>query len=115
MLINVAARAGVNVYEDYVAYSMSKAAVFSLSHGLRAQLASRGVRVSTLVPGPTATPMQFAHAPWHALLRPQTVAAAVMWIVDQPDGVAVEELHIAPFAAGEVGVDDGPQSRTWPR
>jgi NAD(P)-dependent dehydrogenase (short-subunit alcohol dehydrogenase family) len=42
---------------NFVAYAGTKAAVRSFARGMSAELASRGVRVNTVSPGPIGTPL----------------------------------------------------------
>ena len=70
------------------AYSISKAAAFSLTQSLRALLAGRGVRVHAVLPGPVDTDMtrdaDIPKAP------PESVARAIL------DGVEKDEEDIFP-------------------
>lgn len=56
IVINASVVAGVN-FEHASIYSATKAAVVSLGRSLGAELASRGIRVNTLSPGPIETPI----------------------------------------------------------
>lgn len=56
IVINASVVAGVN-FEHASIYSATKAAVVSLGKTLGAELASRGIRVNTLSPGPIETPI----------------------------------------------------------
>jgi NAD(P)-dependent dehydrogenase (short-subunit alcohol dehydrogenase family) len=70
------------------AYSISKAAAFSLTQSLRVRLAGQGVRVHAVLPGPVDTEMlQGVDIP---KASPESVAAAIF------DAVANEEEDIFP-------------------
>jgi NAD(P)-dependent dehydrogenase (short-subunit alcohol dehydrogenase family) len=70
------------------AYSISKAAAFSLTQSLRALLAGRGVRVHAVLTGPTDTDMvRDLHIP---KASPESVASAIL------DGVERGEEDIFP-------------------
>lgn len=56
-IVNVVSTASLAAIPVMPAYSISKAASFSLSQSLRAQLAGRGVRVHAVLPGPVDTDM----------------------------------------------------------
>jgi short-subunit dehydrogenase len=61
------------------AYCASKAAVNTFMEGLRLDLRSRGIRVTTICPGFVRTPMTAAHPfpmPW--LMEPEDVAARIL-------------------------------------
>jgi NAD(P)-dependent dehydrogenase (short-subunit alcohol dehydrogenase family) len=113
-VVLMGAFAGITPYADFVSYSMAKAAVRGLADGIRVTLAEQGIRVSLLIPGPTATPMQFEHDPWHTLLAPKTIAAVIQYISSQSPGVCIEEVRIRAIAKGEVSSLAGPTSRKWP-
>ena len=70
------------------AYSISKAAAFSLTQSLRALLAGRGVRVHAVLTGPIDTDM--TRGPRHPQGIPESVARAIF------DGVENGEEDIFP-------------------
>ena len=57
-IVFVNSNAAVNARPDFMAYSMTKAAAWSLADSLRETLASDGVRVTTYLLGRVDTPMQ---------------------------------------------------------
>jgi NAD(P)-dependent dehydrogenase (short-subunit alcohol dehydrogenase family) len=91
-------------------YGASKAAVAALTRSWAAELAPRGIRINTVVPGPTETPGFVGLAPGDAdawleqvasglpfgrLLRPEEVAATVLFLVsDQSSGMTGSELLV---------------------
>ena len=88
----------------------SKAAVATLTRTWAAELAPLGVRINTVVPGPTETPglkglapgnpdellAQIAsRLPFGRVLQPEEVAAAVLFLVsDQSSGMTGSELAV---------------------
>ena len=56
-IVNILSLAALTPAPPLAAYSISKAAAFSLSQSLRARLAGRGVRVHAVLPGPVDTDM----------------------------------------------------------
>jgi NAD(P)-dependent dehydrogenase (short-subunit alcohol dehydrogenase family) len=76
------------------AYSVSKAAAFSLTQSLRASLAGRGVRVHAVLPGPVDTDMTRG---WGIpdMASPASVAAAILDAVDYGE----EDIFPDPFSA----------------
>jgi NAD(P)-dependent dehydrogenase (short-subunit alcohol dehydrogenase family) len=89
------------------AYGLTKHALRALADHLRAEVSPDGIRVLSVYPGRTATPMQESiHAaegkPWvpERLLRPEDVAAAVLDAVGLPRGAEVTDLRIRPAARG---------------
>lgn len=91
-------------------YGASKAAIAALTHTWAAELAPRGIRINTVVPGPTETPGLAGLAPtdpdtlleqiagglpFGRLLRPEEVAAAVLFLVsDESSGMTGSELLV---------------------
>ena len=84
-------------------YSVTKHAVFGLSDVLRAELTGTGVAVSLVEPGPVATAFnpdltEPGRAPT-PLLQDVDVARMVLFVLDQPPGVDVNELLLRPHGA----------------
>lgn len=91
-------------------YGASKAAIATLTRTWAAELAPRGIRINTVVPGATETPglkglapedpdallEQIAsRLPFGRLLRPDEVAAAVLFLAsDQSSGMTGSELLV---------------------
>lgn len=73
-------------------YSASKAALFSLSQGIRVELAAKGISVHTVNPGPIDTDM--------AKEFPMEKASAADTAENILDGLANNEADIFPDAAG---------------
>lgn len=88
-------------------YGSSKFAVGAIAEALRQEICSKGVRVSTVMPGIVVSEFQkvagydeenFGKAIAHfgALLEPQAVADGVAWVLALPPHVNVSELMIRP-------------------
>ncbi len=75
-------------------YSVSKWAANALAYNLREELKGSGIRVTLLEPGIVETP--FFDAPQPNALRPENIAASVMYAVSAPPGVDVHDLLILP-------------------
>lgn len=86
------------------AYSATKHALRALADSLREEVNRRGVRVLTVFPGRTATPMQAevhrfegkAYEP-DRFLQPDDVAAAVVHALSLPRTAELTDLHIRPM------------------
>ena len=79
------------------AYSVSKAAAFSLTQSLRALLAGQGVRVHAVLPGPVDTDMlRGADIP---KASPESVARAILDAVDRGEEEIFPDPASAPLAA----------------
>ncbi len=77
-------------------YSATKHAVTAMGEALRLE-ADGAFRVTTIEPGMVDTPF-FSSAPQIEALRPEDVAAAVLYAVAQPPHVDVNEILIRPTA-----------------
>ena len=95
-LFNVSSVAGKRAYAGGVAYSTTKYGLRGFSDALRLDLRGKGVRVSTVYPGPTDTAM-IAAAPGidrARLGKPEDVAEAIWRAYHAPDGQAVDDLDV---------------------
>jgi len=79
------------------AYSVSKAAAFSLTQSLRARLAGQGVRVHAVLPGPVDTDMTRGSAIPKA--SPESVALAIFDAVEAGEEEIFPDPASAPLAA----------------
>lgn len=95
--------AGLSASPDWSAYAASKSALRALADALRAEERERGLRVTTVYPGRTATPMQQRvhqqegrdYDP-DAWIDPVTVAAAIIGVLDLSADATVPDLTIRP-------------------
>jgi NADP-dependent 3-hydroxy acid dehydrogenase YdfG len=76
-------------------YSSTKWAVTGMAESIRKQILGTGVRVTHIAPGKADTPF-WKEKPSDPLLKPQDVAAAVIFAISQPDNVDVNEIVIRP-------------------
>jgi len=88
----------------WVAYAASKHALRALADGLRDEVNQQGVRVITVYPGRTATPMQeevhrYEGKPYapERFLQPSDIAAAAVNALALPRTAEVTDLHIRPM------------------
>lgn len=97
--------AGLNANADWGAYAASKHGLKALADSLRAEEGGAGVRVTSVYPGRTATPMQakvhrqegreYDPARW---IPPSAVATAVLTALDLPAGSEITDLRVRPSA-----------------
>jgi NADP-dependent 3-hydroxy acid dehydrogenase YdfG len=78
-------------------YSATKWAVTAMGESARQELNDTGVRVTVVEPGMVDTPF-FSRGAGPDALKPEDVARAVMFAVDQPAHVDVNEILIRPTA-----------------
>jgi len=95
--------AGLAAHPQWAAYAASKHGLRALADALRGEEAESGVRVTSVYPGRTATPMQeqvhaqegkdYDPAAW---IRPETVAEAILGVLDLGPDATVPDLTIRP-------------------
>jgi NADP-dependent 3-hydroxy acid dehydrogenase YdfG len=82
-------------------YSATKWAATAIGEALRAELRqmheNHGIRVTVVEPGMTDTPF-FDQRPGPAALRDDDIARAVLFALDQPAGVDVNEILVRPVS-----------------
>ncbi|WP_426325419.1 SDR family oxidoreductase [Microbacterium sp. E-13] len=97
--------AGLRVSPEWGSYAASKFAVRAIADALREEERANGVRVTTVYPGRTATPMQekvhqqegaqYEAARW---IDPASVAATILAALDLPRDADLTELTVRPGA-----------------
>ena len=95
--------AGLRANPEWSAYAASKFGLRALADALRQEEQGAGVRVTTVYPGRTATPMQrkvhdqegkeYDAAQW---IRPETLADAILHVLDLPRDATVPDLTVSP-------------------
>jgi NADP-dependent 3-hydroxy acid dehydrogenase YdfG len=85
------------------AYAASKYGARAMHEVMRAELRGTGVRAALISPGPTDTELWNAidtdrpgFTPRARMLRPDTVATAVLYTLTQPPDVNIDELRLSP-------------------
>lgn len=95
--------AGLRANPGWSSYAASKFALKALADALRDEEAARGVRVTTVYPGRTATPMQqkvrsqegAAYDP-SQFIDPATVAATIRFVLDAPRDATLPDVTVRP-------------------
>lgn len=95
--------AGLTAHPQWAAYAASKHGLKALADALRGEEAEHGVRVTTVYPGRTATPMQAeVHAQEGAAydpdrwIDPASVVTAVLTALDLPRDAVISDLTVRP-------------------
>lgn len=78
-------------------YSVTKHAVTAMSEALRQDLDGTGIRVTSIEPGMVDTPF-FDQPPQMEALQADDIARAVLFAVEQPPHVDVNEILVRPTA-----------------
>jgi NAD(P)-dependent dehydrogenase (short-subunit alcohol dehydrogenase family) len=100
-IVNNLSIAAKTIFPGQAAYCAAKHGALGLTNTLREELRPRGIRVIALLPGATDTDIwnQFwRRAPRGKMLRPETVAEAVVGALLLPPETTVEELILVPTA-----------------
>lgn len=95
--------AGLRANPGWASYAASKFALRALADALREEEAPHGVRVTSLYPGRTATPMQQkvraqenAEYDPAAYVSPETVAATVQFVLNAPRDATLPDVSVRP-------------------
>ncbi|GAA1237752.1 SDR family oxidoreductase [Kitasatospora nipponensis] len=95
--------AGLNAHAEWGSYAASKFGLRALADSLRHEEHPAGVRVTTVYPGRTATPMQLkVHQQEGAdydpdrWIAPESVATAVVTALDLPRDAEITEVTVRP-------------------
>ncbi len=102
-VVFVNSSAGLTASPTWAAYAASKFGLRALADALRAEEIANGVRVTTIFPSRTATPMQ---RKVHALeggtydasrwIQPETVADTILHVLDLPADATIPEVTVRP-------------------
>ncbi|WP_199121167.1 SDR family oxidoreductase [Pedobacter sp. ASV28] len=97
-IFNICSVASREVVENAGSYSVTKAAMLSLNHVLRKELAQYNVKVTAIIPGSTLT------ASWEGttidhnkFVQPEDIAKSLYTILNLSNGVNVDELVLKPL------------------
>lgn len=95
--------AGLAASADWSAYAASKFGLRGFADSLRAEEVEHGVRVTTVFPSRTATPMQekvheqegrtYDASRW---ISPETVAETILHVLDLPPDATIPEVTVRP-------------------
>jgi short-subunit dehydrogenase len=102
-VVFVNSSAGLVASPTWSAYAASKFGLRGFADALRAEEVEHGVRVTTVFPSRTATPMQEkVHAQEGATydasrwIRPETVARTILHVLDLPTDTTIPEVTVRP-------------------
>ncbi|MDT0200971.1 SDR family oxidoreductase [Nocardioides sp. AE5] len=103
LVLVVNSTSGITANPDWSAYAASKFGARAFTDALRAEEAAHGVRVTSVHPSRTATPMQ---AEVHRqegrdydpdrFIAPDTVAATILHVIDLPRDGTITEVTVRP-------------------
>jgi short-subunit dehydrogenase len=103
VVVFVNSGAGLQAGAQWAAYAASKFGLRAVADALRAEEMGNGVRVTTLFPSRTSTPMQekvheqegetYDSSLW---ISPETVAATLLHVIDLPNDATIPEVTVRP-------------------
>ena len=91
-IVNIASDTGLVGYAGFVDYSAAKAGIIGFTHALAKEVASYGINVNAVAPGPTATRVMLASLPGDKfkqriglgrLGKPEEIAAMVVFLTTE--------------------------------
>ena len=104
LVLFVNSSAGLSASPSWSAYAASKFGLRAVADALRAEEQASGVRVTTVFPSRTATPMQekvheqeggiYDAARW---IRPETVVDTILHVIDLPRDATIPDVTIRPL------------------
>jgi short-subunit dehydrogenase len=104
-VFNILSNAAVRTFEGSSAYTASKAGMLGFGRVLREEMKTHGVRVVSILPGATDTPMWSPDARQKyrsRMMSARGVAEAVIAAYLMPSDVVVDEMIIRPIG-GDIG------------
>ncbi|MDY0906945.1 SDR family oxidoreductase [Pedobacter sp. CFBP9032] len=97
-IFNICSVASKSPVENGGSYSVTKAAMFSLNHVLRQELAPHNVKVTAFLPGSTKTASwEGTTIPDEKFVQPADIADTLYAILNLSKGVNVDEVLITPL------------------
>lgn len=95
-VVFISSGAAVKAVPGHMIYSASKFALRGVADALRLEEVANGIRVATVAPGPTITPMNRSTPEPGRFSDPASHAAAVRLVLDTPGDSHVTEVIVRP-------------------
>jgi NADP-dependent 3-hydroxy acid dehydrogenase YdfG len=107
-IVNISSTAGRRAVSRFGPYATSKWGLTAMTEGMRQEIGGYGIRVCIIEPGATTTEVAEAitdptyrnlmreHVSKDGAMKPEDVAAAIVFVVSLPPRVNVSELLIRP-------------------
>ncbi|MBA3912795.1 MAG: SDR family NAD(P)-dependent oxidoreductase [Acidobacteriales bacterium] len=98
-IVNTLSVAARQAFAGMSAYCASKYGALGFTETLREEVRERGIRVTALIPGATDTAIWetlWPDAPREKMMKPETVAMAVINALKLPEDAVIEEIVLRP-------------------
>ena len=99
-IINNLSAAARQVFPNFYGYTAAKTGALGFTLSLRAELMPRGIRVTALMAGATATDLWqqiMPNAPFEHMIKPESLAEAVLYAVLLPPEANLSEILVTPI------------------
>jgi NADP-dependent 3-hydroxy acid dehydrogenase YdfG len=99
-VVNISSVAGKTAFPYWSVYVASKFGLSALTEAVGEEQRSNGIRVVAIHPGAVDTPIWDgidANAQRANMLQPETIANAVLFALNQPDGAWVSDITVKPL------------------
>lgn len=114
-IINIGSIAGVNSYARGIVYAATKAAVKSISDGLRKEVVAHNIKITNIQPGLVETnfsnirfrgDMEKAKEVYCGIqpLQADDIANAIVYVLNTPEHVQINEITLTPTHQATVEV-----------
>jgi len=101
-IVNIASSSGKKPYPTQGAYCAAKAGLIALSKVMAMELRPHNIRVHVLCPGGVDTRLAAEIHPTRdktGWIRPEDIAAAILYLLSTPENITLDELVIRRFEA----------------
>ena len=99
-IINNLSLAAKQIFPNFHGYTAAKTGALGFTLSLRAEVMERGIRVTALIPGATATDLWqqiIPDAPLERMVKPESIAQAVLYAVLLPPEANLSEIIVTPI------------------
>jgi len=99
-IINNLSLAAKQIFPNFHGYTAAKTGALGFTLSLRAEMMDRGIRVTALMPGATATDIWqqiMPNAPLEHMVKPESIAQAVLYAVLLPPEANLSEIIVTPI------------------
>ena len=97
-IINISSIVGKRYFPQGPMYSATKFAVRAFGESLRIQIQEWNIRITTIYPGQTDTPMLtgFTEEERKKFIKAEDLAGAIIFALKYPPGISINEIVVRP-------------------